>query len=80
MWHFLFALFPFWAILINFRFSIFSGLSQTLGISTLGLSSEEEKFAGSGEKNIIRLSQVEPILERKQKKTLYHYFKLVLHF
>ena len=70
MWHFLFALFPFWAILINFRFSIFSGLSQTLEKSTLGLS-EEEKLAGSGEKKIILLSQVEPILEPKQKKRYF---------
>ena len=70
MWHFLFALFPFWAILINFRFSVFSGLSQTLEKSTLGLS-EEEKLAGSGEKKIIQLSQVEPILEPKQKKRYF---------
>ena len=70
MWHFLFALFPFWAILINFRFSVFSGLSQTLEKSTLGLS-EEEKLAGSGEKIIIQLSQVEPILEPKQKKRYF---------
>ena len=69
MWHFVFALFRFWAILVNFRFLIFSALSQTLGNFILGLS-EAEKLAGSGEK-IIQLSQVELILERKQKKRYF---------
>ena len=50
MWHFVFALFRFWAILVNFRFLIFSALSQTLGNFILGLS-EAEKLAGSGGKN-----------------------------
>ena len=61
VWRFLFSLFRFWAISINFRFLIFSGLSQTFENSTLGLS-EGETLANSGEK-IVRLSQVEPILE-----------------
>ena len=61
VWHFLFSLFRFWAISINFRFLIFSGLCQTFENSTLGLS-EGETLADSGEK-IVRLSQVEPILE-----------------
>ena len=69
MWHFVFALFRFWAILVNFRFLIFSALSQTLGNFILGLS-EAEKLAGSGEK-IIQLSQVELILEQKQKKRYF---------
>ena len=67
MWHFLFALFQFLAILINFRFLFFSGLSQTLGNSTPGLS-EAEKLAATGERKITLLSQEEPILEPKQKK------------
>ena len=78
MWHFVFALFRFWAILVNFRFLIFSALSQTLGNFILGLS-EAEKLAVSGEK-IIQLSQVELILERKQKKTLFlHYIYIYIY-
>ena len=77
MWHFVFALFRFWAILVNFRFLIFSALSQTLGNFILGLS-KAEKLAVSGEK-IIQLSQVELILERKQKKTLFlHYIYIYI--
>ena len=75
MWHFLFALFRFLASLINFRFLIFSGLSQTFGNSTPGLS-EAEKLVGSGGK-IIGLSQEEPILEQKQKKNYFIIYRLV---
>ena len=64
MWHFLFALSPFLAILINFRFLSFSGISQTFSLS------KPEKLAGSGEK-IIRLSPEERILAQKQKKRYF---------
>ena len=68
MWHFLFVLFLFWAILINFSFLIFSVLSHVQSENFTLDMSEAEKLAGSGGKLIIRLSPVEPILERKQKK------------
>ena len=71
VWHFLLALFRFWAILINFRFLFFSALSQTLGKSTLGLS-EAEKLAGSGEKNHPIISSGTDF-RAKTKKTLFHY-------
>ena len=43
MWQFLLALFPFLAILINFRFLFFWGLSHTVGNSTPGQQEPGEK-------------------------------------
>ena len=71
MWHFVFALFRFWAILVNFRFLIFSALSQTLGNFILGLS-EAEKLAGSGGKNHPIISSGTDF-RGETKKTLFHY-------
>ena len=72
MWHFLFALFLFWGILIKFRLLIFFARFQSFGNSTLGLP-EEEKLAGSG-----GISLEELILEQKRKKMLFHFiYRLV---
>ena len=62
MRQFLFALFPFLAILINFSFLFFWGLSHT-GNSTPG----QQEPGGK----IMRLPQVDPILEPKQKKRYF---------
>ena len=70
MWQFLFALFEFLAILINFTFLFFRGPSPTSEKSTPGRE-EAEKLAGTGEKKIRRLSQEEPILEPKQKNPYF---------
>ena len=73
VWQFLFAPFHFLAILINFiQVFIFWGDFPKRQGNPLRACLKQKNQPGQGEK-IMRLSQEEPILERKQKKTLFHY-------
>ena len=74
MWQFLFALFQFLAILINFTFLFFWGLSQTLGNSTLD-PSEAEKLAGTGEKNHPIISSATDFKAKTKKRYFIIYIE-----
>ena len=74
MWHFLFALFRFQAILIKFRFLFLGGLFQTLENSTPG-QQEAEKLAGSGGKKSSDYLKRSRFQSENKKKTLFHYIQ-----